>query len=234
MSSDLILNKFASNGKTNTGVITNSRDFFNFLKKNEKPKHDSTTYDLLKSAYTMLEKAEKDLTEKAARIQKLENLLTTDELTNLTNRRGFYNHFIRELERTNRGDNEGGLIIMIDLDHFKAINDTFGHLAGDEALKTVGTFLKDFMRSYDVAARLGGDEFIVLMPGTNSAKSLQRAQLLEQELNALSFSFNGSTINVRGSIGLREYTVGDSIETIIGDADQGMYEKKEARKKLNS
>ncbi|MGH1456658.1 MAG: GGDEF domain-containing protein [Alphaproteobacteria bacterium] len=233
MSTDTLQNRFTTNGKSNASVIANSRDFFNFLKKSEKPKHDSGTYDLLKSAYTMLEKAEKDLIAKTARIKNLEELLTTDELTSLTNRRGFYKHFVRELERTNRGENEGGLIIMIDLDHFKAVNDTFGHLAGDKALKIVGQFLKDFMRSYDIAARLGGDEFIVLMPNTNSTKAMERAKLLEQSLNAISFSFNGAKINIHGSIGIREYAEGDSIETIIGDADQGMYEKKEARK-LNS
>ncbi len=122
---------------------------------------------------------------------------------------------------------------MIDLDYFKEINDTFGHLAGDKALKIVGRFLKDFMRSYDIAARLGGDEFIVLMPNTSTAQAMRRAQLLEKCLNELIFSMNGSTIHIRGSLGLREFQSGDTIETIIGAADKAMYDKKEARKTVN-
>lgn len=233
MSIDLLQNKFTQKRHDNLGVISNSRDFFNFLKKNERTQTDTDVQDLLKSAYTMLERAEKDLAKKNARIHDLEAMLTTDELTGLTNRRGFYKHFVRELDRTNRGENEGGLLIMIDLDFFKEINDTFGHLAGDEALKLVGQFLQQFMRSYDVAARLGGDEFIVLMPNTNTAKALQRAQLLEKELNALSFDFNGTMINIHGSLGLREYAQGDTVDTIINEADQDMYKQKETRKTVN-
>lgn len=230
MSIDVLQNKFVSSRKNNNGVIANSRDFFHFLKKNEKPYTQTDTYSLLNSAYKMLEKAEKDLADKTARITKLEKLLTTDELTGLSNRRGFYDSFTKELERTNRGENEGGLIIMIDLDHFKNINDTFGHLAGDEALKKVGRFLSNFMRKYDVAARLGGDEFIILMPNTNTSKAMERAQVMEKELNMLSIYFKESKINIRGSIGVREYTNGDSVESIISDADHSMYKEKESRK----
>jgi diguanylate cyclase (GGDEF)-like protein len=234
MSLELQNNKFSPKHAHSTDVITSPRDFFHFLKKNEKPKAaPASLQDLLKSAYTMLEKAEKDIASKNERIKSLESLLTTDEMTGLCNRRGFYQHFLRELERTNRGENEGGLLIMIDLDHFKEINDTFGHLAGDMALELVGRFLADFIRSYDIAARLGGDEFMILMTNTSSDKAMERARLLEQELNSLSFNFEGSTIHVRGSTGLREYCYGDSVESIIGAADKHMYENKEARKTLN-
>lgn len=233
MSSDLIQNRFTEKRQQNVGVIANSRDFFHFLKKDNKPQARTDLHDLLRAAHTMLEKAEKDIALKSKRISDLENLLTTDELTGLTNRRGFYQHFVRELERTNRGENQGGLLIMIDLDHFKDINDTFGHLAGDKALKIVGRFLKNFMRSYDIAARLGGDEFIVLLPNTNTAQAMQRAQLLEKELNQLTFNMNGSTIHIRGSLGLREFQSGDTVESIIGAADKAMYDNKEERKSIS-
>ncbi len=86
------------------------------------------------------------------------------------------------------------------------------------------------MRKYDVAARLGGDEFIILMPNTNTSKAMERAQVMEQELNMLSIYFKESKINIRGSIGVREYTNGDSVESIISDADHSMYKEKESRK----
>ncbi|MGH1402687.1 MAG: GGDEF domain-containing protein [Alphaproteobacteria bacterium] len=206
------------------------RDLFSFLRKDSHHTTDPKTRELLKTAYTMLEQAEKEISLKDERISRLEDILTVDELTQLTNRRGFYKAFKAELDRTNRGENKGGLLIMIDLDHFKAVNDTFGHQAGDEALKIVGQFLQRYTRDMDVAARLGGDEFIALMPNTSIAKAMKRAQQLGEELNDLSFEWNGSYINIRASLGLKEYKAGETIETIIEEADQGMYANKEIRK----
>jgi len=84
----------------------------------------------------------------------------------------------------------------------------------------------------DVAARLGGDEFIVLFPNTSISKAMKRANTLDKALNALSFDWNGDTIKLKGSLGLKEYKTGDTIESIIEKADQGMYANKEIRKTL--
>lgn len=189
--------------------------------------------DLLKSAYTMLEQAEKKLNEKEKRIQNLERIMTIDELTGLTNRRGFYSAFRKELDRTNRGQSQGGLLIMVDLDFFKTINDTFGHAAGDKALQIIGCFLNEQIRDMDVAARLGGDEFILLMPDTSIVKAMRRAQALGDALNALSFEWAGATIHIHASLGLQEYNQGDTIETIIHAADEKMYTDKKNRMKQN-
>ena len=129
--------------------------------RREKGSVDKTA--LLKTAYKMLRQVEYELAQKEERIQTLQEILTIDELTGLTNRRGFFRVFESELDRTNRGENEGGLLIMVDLDYFKAINDRYGHLAGDEALRTVGQFLASAIRPMDMVARLAGDEFIILM-----------------------------------------------------------------------
>ncbi|MFP4385654.1 MAG: GGDEF domain-containing protein [Alphaproteobacteria bacterium] len=185
---------------------------------------------LLKTAYKMLQQAERDLAEKEARIQALQEILTVDELTGLTNRRGFYRSFEGELDRTNRGENEGGLLIMIDLDYFKDINDRFGHLAGDEALRTVGQFLRSTTRPMDIAARLGGDEFIVLMPNTNIGKAMQRARKIGNALNDLTFEWKGQVVRIHASIGLKEYAQGDTINSIIEQADRGLYQNKEMRR----
>ncbi|MCK5373734.1 MAG: GGDEF domain-containing protein [Alphaproteobacteria bacterium] len=185
---------------------------------------------LLKTAYKMLRQAERDLALKEERIQVLQEILTIDELTGLTNRRGFYRAFEGELDRTNRGENLGGLLVMIDLDYFKEINDRYGHLAGDEALRTVGEFLNCATRPMDVVARLGGDEFIILMPNTNIAKTIKRARKLGNALNDLSFEWKDDTIRIQASIGLKEYTQGNTIENIIEQADRGLYQNKEVRK----
>ena len=208
--------------------------FFSFLRKESEytaPLQTTNTNELLKTAYSMLEKAERNLVEKDQRIALLESILTLDDVTRLSNRRGFFKAFEGELERTNREHNVGGILIMIDLDDFKLINDTHGHLAGDRALKAVGEFLNDTIRSMDVAARVGGDEFIVMFSNTTIAKSMDRVKKLGEELNKVSFVWDGHTIEVKASLGLKEYKKGDTIEGIIEAADKGMYEDKERRKK---
>lgn len=190
--------------------------------------------DILRSAYARLKKAERDLEEKSVRIVELERILTVDELTGLTNRRGFYQAFEAELDRVNRGQNKGGLLIMIDLDRFKAINDTYGHAAGDRALEAVGEFLQNNIRPMDCAARLGGDEFILLLSNTCIEKAMARAKTIGERLNSLSFDWEGKRIKLHGSLGLQEFHEGDTIERIIAEADQGMYENKAERKEMAS
>ena len=213
------------------GLLGSPRELFSFLRKTSpSTSMQTSTEELLKSAYKMLEHAERDLSEKDQRIKALENIITTDELTRLMNRRGFFAAFKGELDRTNRQNNKGGLLIMVDLDHFKTINDTFGHLAGDEALKTVGAYLLSTVRDMDLAARVGGDEFIILFSNTSIEASLERARQLGEELNTLTFEWEGTTIKIQASLGLKEYKQGDTIEGIIKEADKGMYENKESKR----
>ncbi len=235
MTSDIIQN--LDMVKKNTppeGLFESTGNIVGFLKKHDSQKHDNETTELLKTAYRMLCKTEKELSEKEERIKDLEKLLTIDELTQTGNRRGFYSRFEGELDRTNRGENKGGLLIIIDLDHFKSINDKFGHQAGDEALKTVGAFLKSNVRPMDMVARMGGDEFIILMPNTDIAKAMKRARKIGNSLNNLSFKWNETIIHIHASLGLKEYEQGDTIEAIIEQADKGMYENKKIRKYANN
>lgn len=218
--------------KSDHGNVANTNANAKITHK-EKAKSDKTSFDkmaLLKTAYKMLRQAELNLALKEERILSLQEILTIDELTGLTNRRGFFRAFESELDRTNRGENEGGLLIMIDLDYFKMINDTYGHQAGDEALRTVSNYLSNAIRPMDVAARLGGDEFIVLMPNANISKAMHRARKVGNALNDLSFEWKEDTIRIHASIGLKEYVRGDTIENIIEQADRGLYEDKKIRK----
>jgi len=246
MSKELIEGSNIARGAYAERFFDGSKEFFSFLKKSSAepsnqhhsmPNHlddlhgksNSTITDLLKTAYTMLDRAQSQLEEKEDRIRKLEAIVTVDELTGLTNRRGFYEAFKGELDRTNRGENRGGLLLMIDLDKFKSINDTYGHLAGDRALCVVAEFLNNSIRPMDMAARLGGDEFVLLFPNTCIAKAMKRAEKLEAELNSLSFQWDGKRIPIYGSLGLKDYAVGDTIEHIIQSADSGMYDRKAER-----
>ncbi|MCB1782708.1 MAG: GGDEF domain-containing protein [Alphaproteobacteria bacterium] len=187
--------------------------------------------DLLRAAHTMIGQAEQQIAVRDQRIAELEGLLTTDELTNLSNRRGFFEALEREVDRTNRGNGEGGLLIMIDLDHFKAINDTYGHLAGDAVLREVGFFLQKEIRHMDVAARLGGDEFVLLFPQANSQKARRRAEDMAMRFNTLSILWDGIEIYIKGSFGLKDYGPGEKIENILEAADRSLYENKRLRQR---
>jgi len=220
--------EIAQNQQNRIGYVPAPREILSFLKRPLNTEARDTS-ELLRTAYDLLAQAEREISKKDDRIKSLETMLTVDELTGLTNRHGFYQNFTRELDRTNRGENDGGLLVMIDLDFFKAINDTFGHQAGDEALRIVGDFLNAQIRNMDVAARLGGDEFILLLPNTSSEQALQRVTSIGEALNQLSFDWDGAALNIHASLGVKEYKGGDSIESIIEQADQSMYQSKAKR-----
>ncbi len=190
----------------------------------------SSTVSLLKQAHELISHAEKRIKAQAERIKKLEEISNTDELTGIKNRRGFMYEFERELDRVDRDKSQGGLLIMIDLDNFKSINDTYGHEVGDQALKLVGTTLDTDIRKMDVAGRLGGDEFVILFVNTDRKQALERAQFLIKKLNNLSFIWKGTEIDVRASLGLKEYKKGSKAETIFSAADASMYENKQQTK----
>jgi len=171
-----------------------------------------------------------DAIAKSNRIHNLEQLVTTDELTKLTNRRGFFDHFEKEIDRTNRGQNNGGVLILIDMDNFKSINDTYGHDAGDMALKMVAQTLQAHIRKMDQAARLGGDEFIVSFANADAVASVDRVQKLARKLNSLTLKYEGYRIPVRASLGIQAYKKGDSVDSIFKNADTNMYAAKKERK----
>ncbi len=180
---------------------------------------------LLKQAQNIIQQSEK-------RIQELERISTTDELTGIMNRRGFLRNFDREIDRVSRDKSQGGLLIMIDLDNFKMINDNYGHSAGDMALKVVASALANDIRKMDLVARMGGDEFVILFANTNRKEALERAQFIIKKLNNLSFIWHGSEVEVRASLGLREYKKGCKTHKIFSDADKNMYENKKQVKDL--
>ena len=119
---------------------------------------------------------------------------------------------------------------MIDIDNFKRINDVYGHDAGDKALRLVAKTLKNDSREMDVIGRMGGDEFVMLFVNTTQKEALARAQSLIKKLNNMSFIYRGKEIELRASLGLREYSKSSSVEKIFTDADAEMYAHKEEKK----
>lgn len=177
-----------------------------------------------------LNNAKAELSVQNARIDLLERLATTDSLTGLCNRHGFFDNFEKELDRINRHQAQNGILIMIDMDNFKTINDTYGHSAGDEALCLVAQTLTAHIRKMDVAGRIGGDEFVLLFANVDPIDAVDRVQKLARKLNALTLKWQGERIKIRASVGIQAYRKGDNVTTIFDKADARMYKAKAQRK----
>lgn len=154
-------------------------------------------------------------------------LANTDSLSGLYNRRYFEEQLRKELDRSERYRRSFSLMIL-DINHFKQINDTHGHLAGDRALKIVAENLTKSIRAADVAARIGGDEFAVLLPETDQAGASQMAQRLKRQCAVKGFNTeNGTSLPLEVSIGTATYPLDAvNIEDLIKSADQALYRDK--------
>lgn len=186
---------------------------------------------LLDEALAKLAEAEEKMSEQQERIAYLESLTMTDELTGLLNRRGFNSQFRRVLGAARRLGAKGGMLVMIDLDGFKAINDTYGHLAGDAYLRHVARLLSSRVREHDVVARLGGDEFAILLTGVDAETAAARAQELSEAADADTMVWEGVRLPIRFSIGGQPYAADADEEEVLRQADQRMYAQKSARRR---
>ncbi len=188
------------------------------------------TLILLHHANARIKLAELRLAEKEKKIEELESLASTDPLTGLLNRRGFENFFMQELERTRRHNTFGSVLVIIDLNKFKEINDTYGHQAGDACLKKVGECLLKNIRGVDAAARIGGDEFALLLSHTDPEKSANCLHQLRRSLNSLQAVWQETTLNISASLGLRHVSDTCSFETAYHAADRALYNDKKVMK----
>jgi len=154
---------------------------------------------------------------------KLARLAATDALTGIPNRRFFDEFSAIEFSRVIRFG-EPLSVLMIDLDHFKVVNDENGHLAGDEVLRKVAMVGFNVLRACDVLARIGGEEFVCLLPGTDAAGARVAAEKLRLEIEQLSIRVGAETLSVTASIGIGWICPGDtSIADAMGRADEAMY-----------
>ncbi|PKN98496.1 MAG: hypothetical protein CVU42_11785 [Chloroflexi bacterium HGW-Chloroflexi-4] len=148
-----------------------------------------------------------------------------DPLTGLYNRRFMEETLERELLRAARNNEALGLI-MLDIDHFKEFNDTFGHQAGDVLLQSLGQFFVSHTRGEDVACRYGGEEFILLLPGSDSEDTRQRAEEIRVQVQRMSVEYNNQALGkITLSLGVSAYpTHGDTAAVLIQKADNALYQ----------
>ncbi len=167
----------------------------------------------------------RDITEFKEREAAIFTLAHRDALTGLMNRR----HFSDEAEKLlvlSRRSRLMSAIIYLDLDGFKAVNDTHGHAAGDALLRSVATRLKAHARQSDLLARFGGDEFVIFLFDSTEAQSLTTARRYQNSL-LQPFKVRGRALNVRGSFGLAHFPHnGDTVDELLSHADDAMYAAK--------
>jgi len=159
----------------------------------------------------------------------------TDPLTALPNTRSMFMHLSKELARADRLKTEVSLLVM-DLDNFKAINDTFGHHVGDRVLREVAGILRTAIRPYDICVRYAGDEFIVVLSGCNAEEAERKRLELQRAIDTLQFEPRpGKLLPLAISIGAAIFPHdGDSYETLLATADSRMYRDKTRRKRHGS
>lgn len=152
----------------------------------------------------------------------LERLSITDKLTGLANRRKLDEVIESEIQRAQRFDHRLG-VIMLDLDHFKQVNDTYGHQVGDKVLAELGELLRSQLRETDVAGRWGGEEFLVICPHTDESGVMTVAEKIWQALQVHSFPGAGRTT---ASLGVTSFRDGDEARNMIARADMALYSAK--------
>jgi diguanylate cyclase (GGDEF)-like protein len=160
---------------------------------------------------------------------RLEQLAQTDPLTQLLNRRALTERITAEMERALRYDSTLALL-MIDLDHFKRVNDTYGHLVGDDVLRDVAQLLSDTIRGSDIVARYGGEEFLMLLPETDDAGAEQFAERIRSAIEAHVFGKEQQhpSLHLSASIGVAMFPAAriESVEDLFARADAALYRAK--------
>ncbi|MEW6673042.1 MAG: diguanylate cyclase [Thermodesulfobacteriota bacterium] len=165
--------------------------------------------------------------ERIQMLGKLQKLAITDGLTKLYNSRYFYNQVDLEVDRSNRYHHTLSLLLL-DIDHFKVYNDTYGHLEGDKVLVRIGEVIKACLRKMDTAYRYGGEEFTVILPETNGQEAIHVAERIRTSIEKEIFSPDpGKEIKITISIGVTEYITGERISALVERADKAMYISKE-------
>ncbi|MCG5517161.1 sensor domain-containing diguanylate cyclase [Ectothiorhodospira sp. 9100] len=169
-----------------------------------------------------------DISERKRMEQELREMATTDYLTGLANRRHFLGRVTEELARLKRDGGQQAVVMLLDLDYFKTVNDTYGHSAGDAVIRRFAQLMRDCLRKMDVPGRVGGEEFSVLLPDTDIDAALHLAQRLRTIVAEAPVQFNHQQIPVTVSIGLTLLTRTDaSPDAALHRADLALYRAKD-------
>ncbi|MBC7681435.1 MAG: GGDEF domain-containing protein, partial [Ferruginibacter sp.] len=166
---------------------------------------------------------QKDQLEQA--LEKIQQIATRDELTGVANRRFMLELMDEQIQRAAR-TGTAPMVALLDIDHFKGVNDTYGHHAGDCCLQTFATVVQSGIRNTDRLARWGGEEFLILLTDTDFGFALDCLERVRTQVAQAVVVVGGVDIRVTVSIGVTQYQAGDSIEKTIERADLALYAAK--------
>ena len=170
---------------------------------------------------------QEDITERSTYQATLERLATTDHLTGLKNRRAFLESSEKELRRSRRTGQPLSLL-MLDADHFKAINDNYGHPVGDEVLRRIGSTCRALLRDEDVCGRIGGEEFAVTLAQATLPVAITVAERLRRTLSEIEVEVGSAKLHFSVSVGVASLAEGvASVDKLLSVADEGLYAAKE-------
>jgi len=202
-------------------MITNLDDY--------KSAHDhfiKNNLDKMNLLNKQLNHSRTDINQLTDQLQKQQHIAETDSLTKLPNRYAFQKKIHEESIRWRRYRNPLSLA-MVDIDHFKKVNDTFGHVCGDDVLLQLATILKNESRETDFVARYGGEEFIIILPETHINHATKAINIIRQKIASTAFVLNEEKRNITVSVGVAEFEDDDAIESVINRADIALYRAKE-------
>lgn len=221
-----------SNGELDIAEIKvgNRKDEIGRLAATFNQMHDTIRRQIeeLNSHRDLLEQEVKERTKELEEANRRLDLISkTDELTGLPNRREMNETIANEIGRTQR-TNKPFCFIFIDIDHFKAINDTYGHACGDEILKAVALNIRGLLRKYDVFARYGGEEFLTLLPETDLDGAAVVAERFRRKIEMMTVHYGDYTINVTITLGVSRFDHRLGADRSIQMADKALYQGKES------
>lgn len=158
----------------------------------------------------------------------------TDPLTKANNRTAFNDTVLREIKRSNRAQQHLSLI-FVDVDHFKSINDSYGHECGDLALASVASWIKDSVRGSDVVFRYGGEEFVVLLANTDLESATIIAERIRSDIEEHTLAYGMNALRITASLGVSSLRGDDTLESFVKRADEAMYHaKRQGRNRVNA
>ena len=204
---------------------------------NIKVDEDTDYFNIIEDARNELINLSSDfmeqLCEQKKQIENLSKQAMTDSLTNLLNFHAFHKCLDKEIERAQRYKHNLCLI-MADIDHFKNINDTYGHLAGDHVIKTVAQFFQDFIRTSDSVARYGGEEFAFILPEISKTDAMIVAERLREKIDSMQIEHEKQPISVSLSFGISFLKLNSNAKKIelIKEADSALYKAKKAGRNI--